>query len=334
MENKLKFEIVLVSIIWSLKQDLRLIRSVLTVLRLFLITRMSAIENDKKLIEVNDLENICKLRDLYLKDWPQHCVGYYCLDNFYKWKRLDGNIKNLKIYTMREESDHVEALYVVVDRYQVFLGSLNTTSCENLYRALEQLDWSIGLKVSSFRECHRQSVLNIVHNKGLQCEYDSLTLMYYMPHNVAKKLKISCPKGFYVKPLTSTTDAETIDKLWPNRHNGSLFLIKRLIDWNVNMGVYADGTDELVAWCLRLQGGFLGALQVKNEYKRQGLGSVVTRAIARSLGEQGEDVMALVNEDNKASRGMFEKIGFTVTDRCYWLRTLPTAENFTWPDGE
>lgn len=78
----------------------------------------------------------------------------------------------------------------------------------------------------------------------------------------------------------------------------------------------------------------MGALQVKNEYKRQGLGSVVTRAIARSLGVQGEDVMALVNEDNKASRGMFEKIGFTVTDRCYWLRTLPTAENFTWPDGE
>ncbi|XP_061397712.1 uncharacterized protein LOC133333410 [Musca vetustissima] len=295
---------------------------------------MSDTTNDKKLIEIHDVENIRKIRDLYLNDWPQHCVGYYCLDNFYKWKRSNDNIKNLKIYTVKEESENAEGVYVIVDRYQVFIGSLNTTSCENLYRALEQLDWSVGLKVSSFRECHRLSVLSVVKNKGLQCEYDSLTLMYYMPHHEAKNLQICCPEGYYVQRLSSAVDAEIINTLWPNRHQGSLFLIKRLIDWNVNMGVYVKGTDELVAWCLRLQGGFLGALQVKNEYKRLGLGSVVTRAIARSLGEQGEDVMALVNEDNKPSRGMFEKLGFTVTDRCYWLRTFPTMENFTWPDGE
>lgn len=54
-----------------------------------------------------------------------------------------------------------------------------------------------------------------------------------------------------MKPLTSATDAEIIDSLWPNRHQGSLFLIRRLIDWNTNMGVYVEGTDELVAWCLR-----------------------------------------------------------------------------------
>ncbi|XP_073821021.1 uncharacterized protein [Musca autumnalis] len=295
---------------------------------------MSDKGNNKKLIEIHNAEDIQKLRDHYLKDWPQHCVGYYCLNNFFKWKKLNSNIKNLKIYTLREDGDHVEALYVIVDRYQLFIGSLNSNNCENLSKALEQLDWSGGLKVSSFRECHRQPVVNVVRNRCLQCEYDSLTLMYYMAHHKAKELEICCPKGYYVKPLSSATDAEIIDSLWPNRHQGSLFLIKRLIDWNANMGVYVDGTNELVAWCLRLQGGFLGALQVKNDYKRLGLGSVVTRAISRSLGEQGEDVMALVNEDNQPSRGIFEKLGFTVTDRCYWLRTLPTVENFSWPDGE
>ena len=61
----------------------------------------------------------------------------------------------------------------------------------------------------------------------------------------------SCPKGFVFKPLCSKTDAEIIDSLWPNRHRGSLFFIKRLIDWNINMGIYDETNNELAAWCLR-----------------------------------------------------------------------------------
>lgn len=61
----------------------------------------------------------------------------------------------------------------------------------------------------------------------------------------------SCPPGFIARPLCSATDAEVIDDLWPNHHEGSLFLIKRLIDWNLNMGIYVEATNELAAWCLR-----------------------------------------------------------------------------------
>lgn len=54
-----------------------------------------------------------------------------------------------------------------------------------------------------------------------------------------------------MKPLTAKDDAPIVDNHWPNRHQGSLFLINRLIEWNVNMGVYVENTEELVAWCLR-----------------------------------------------------------------------------------
>lgn len=83
-----------------------------------------------------------------------------------------------------------------------------------------------------------------------------------------------------------------------------------------------------------LQGGFLGALQVKDSYKRMGLGSVAACAASRCIAEQGDDVVALVNPENTPSRGMFNKLGFTVTERCYWLRTFPTVANYSWPDGE
>ncbi|KAL9928868.1 uncharacterized protein ACN427_008247 [Glossina fuscipes fuscipes] len=294
-------------------------------------------KNNTELVEITDINKLKELRDSYRRNtlsWSQHCVGYYCLDNYIRWKEREPTIKHLKIYTLNE-CYRSEGLYIIVDRYQLFAGSLRQEEHnENLVKALQLLDWSGGLKVSSILECHRYSVLEVVNKKQLKLEYDSLTLMYFMTSEKAKNLVIGCPKGYYVKPLTAKDDALIVDNHWPNRHQGSLFLINRLIEWNVNMGVYVENTDELVAWCLRLQGGFLGALQVKDSHKRLGLGSVVTRAISLALAESGTDIMALVNEENRPSRGMFEKLGFSVIARCYWLRTFPIQSHYQWPSGE
>lgn len=84
----------------------------------------------------------------------------------------------------------------------------------------------------------------------------------------------------------------------------------------------------------RLQGGFLGALQVKENYKRLGLGTAVARAITRRIADEGDDVMALVNRENLPSRATFEKLNFKLTDNCYWLRTLPTVNPVQWHDDE
>lgn len=67
---------------------------------------------------------------------------------------------------------------------------------------------------------------------------------------------------------------------------------------------------------------------------RQGLGSLITRAISSKIAKQGHDVTALVNKNNTASCGMFERLGFKVIDTAYWLRTFPTKKGFSWPDGE
>lgn len=138
------------------------------------------------LFEITDCNELQKMRDLYRCDWPQHCVGYYCLDNFLKWKQKTKNLKNLKILTTKNET----GLYVIIDRYQLFVGSLNKENCENLTKVLMSLDWSKGYKVSSILECHRPAVLNIVESKKLNLEYDSLTLMYYMPSAEAKLLDV------------------------------------------------------------------------------------------------------------------------------------------------
>ncbi|XP_004530386.1 uncharacterized protein LOC101459787 [Ceratitis capitata] len=297
---------------------------------------------NSQLTAISEISELHQLRDLYRRDWPTHCVGYYCLCNFIDWlerrQQLSSvaDMKNLQIFTLDNDWNS-DGLFLVVDRYQLFINSLRSSvESERLAKAISLLNWTWpGFKVSSFRECHRPAVLSVVHEKQLRLEYDSLTVMYYKPCEEVLKLPINCPDGFLLRPLNAATDADLIDTLWPNHHQGSRFLIKRLIEWNANMGVYTKDSNELVAWCLRLQGGFLGALQVKENFKRRGLGSVVAAATARRIAEQGDDVMALVNEVNLASRGMFDKLGFKIVDKCYWLRTFPTSDvERMWPDGE
>lgn len=45
----------------------------------------------------------------------------------------------------------------------------------------------------------------------------------------------------------------------------------------------------------------------------------------------GHDLCACVNPDNIPSRKMFEKAGYKVVDKTYWLRTYPTSP-FEWTD--
>lgn len=72
----------------------------------------------------------------------------------------------------------------------MFLNSLNTDSIEKLSRALALLDWSHGLKVSSFLDRHRPAVLRVVDSKQLTNEYDSNTALYYMSRTEAAALDV------------------------------------------------------------------------------------------------------------------------------------------------
>ena len=184
--------------------------------------------------------------------------------------------------------------------------------------------------MSSLLSRHRAPVINVITAKGLEKEYDSETFLYYMPKAECDALQLSVPEGFELKAL-SADDASTANDVWPNRHQGSLFFLQRLAAWNPNAGLYECATGKLVAWCFRLQAGPLGALQVDEEYKRRGFGTVVAIAVAKQIANLGQDCFALVNAANVPSKKMFERIGFKHDGEAYWVRTLPTVAG-EWKD--
>ncbi|KAH8244565.1 hypothetical protein KR038_002427 [Drosophila bunnanda] len=283
-------------------------------------------------LEAIDLPVLQRFQELFKQNWPKYCQEYYCLDNFIEFLKKQPEIKHLQLYTLSTKQARDEGLFVIVDRFQLFAGSLNNTN-GLLEKALDLVDWSGGLKASSIPSRHIAALDKVVAAKQLRLVFRDPTDLFYMKAEEALQLRVEPAPGFVLRSL-SVEDAPLVNEEWPNHHLGSLYFIERQIRLCVSVGLYNVKTQELVAWCIRLQGGYLGALQVKESHKRRGFGSLVTREISYRLAAQGHDVMALVGPTNAPSAGMFRKLGFQVIDQCLWLRTEPTEGDFVWPEGE
>lgn len=75
-----------------------------------------------------------------------------------------------------------------------------------------------------------------------------------------------------------------------------------------------------MAWCLQYDNGLLALLQVDNQHKRKGYGSLIAKAFSKQIAESYSlDVGATVVHENLASRTMFEKIGFQIVGPHTWF---------------
>lgn len=92
------------------------------------------------------------------------------------------------------------------------------------------------------------------------------------------------------------------------------------------MGAY-DLNGELLGWCLRLQSGALGGLQVREKFKRRGVGSLIVIAMVKILVSMAMDSFAFVSSNDELSQTLFTKFGFRKTDDIYWLKTCPSLTN-------
>lgn len=112
----------------------------------------------------------------------------------------------------------------------------------------------------------------VIDDLRLQIEFDSENFIHFLPKHKAKYFIVDPPNGYKLQPLSTLDYAKTANDIWPYRHEGSLFYINRLIKLNPTIGLFTTDTNELIAWCFRFQSGFVGALQVKDLFLRQGFG--------------------------------------------------------------
>jgi GNAT superfamily N-acetyltransferase len=117
------------------------------------------------------------------------------------------------------------------------------------------------------------------------------------------------PENFYIDSLTEDHICQ-INSLWHHRFDGSDKFISYTIKNHKNAGLF-NYHKELVAWCLRYDNGSLGILQVAENHRRKGYGSLVTKFLSKKIAkEEKSAVISLIVPGNVKSEKMFEKLGF------------------------
>lgn len=72
------------------------------------------------------------------------------------------------------------------------------------------LDWSRGLKVSTFRDKHRPAVVDTVLAKNLSREFDSETLVFFMDKENAAEVEVRWDIAVYTIKRTGFQEPKAI----------------------------------------------------------------------------------------------------------------------------
>ncbi|KAH8260182.1 hypothetical protein KR026_004369 [Drosophila bipectinata] len=260
-------------------------------------------------VGIQQMEN---LKALYSQDFPKYCKEYLCLENFLELHRKDTRLKNVKVFCLPNLD---LGLFVILDRYQVFLGCKESDRSENLlYESLNQLNWFGGQQLASMPQRYVKAATKVIEAKQLHIEHNHITGLQFLAKESAQQWQVEPPPGYEMKSLT-LKDAETLNDHWKYKQPGSLLFIQRQISFNTSDGL-------------------LAVLQVKESHKRRGLGALIVKEFSRRVALQGQDVIAEVDKENDASASLFKKLGFKVIDQCHWLVTRAPNGDLQWPDGE
>lgn len=174
---------------------------------------MSKINDDaNRLVKLNRVDWPA-LRELYIRNWPEHIMGFFTVDNFIRWtEKKPSDVQNVCIYSLdgdwsdgtfictvsKNTRQTMQNNYVSYSIYlphtqhrnQLFINTLNP-SIDRLCKLVSLVDWSVKPLCCTILNKHRKAIdTNIAENR-LETFYDSFELnVYYMPSEKAANLEI------------------------------------------------------------------------------------------------------------------------------------------------
>ncbi|EDX05359.1 GD24133 [Drosophila simulans] len=237
------------------------------------------------------VQQLGDLKRVFTREWPKYCKEYYCLDTFLELYKKDDQLKDVQVYAL----PNLEfGIFVIVDHYQIFVGYLEAEQSESLLKeSLLKFKLYGGEQFASMPKRYFNVANDIIQAKNLKLDLDCVTLSLVLSKEEALLFQVEAPAGFSLKPV-DIQDAQVINDQWEWSEPDSFSLVHRQILYDTSVGLYTKENKELVAWCIRRQEALLG-----------------------------RDTITEVVPENKASLGLFTKLGFKINDQCHWLMTEP-----------
>jgi GNAT superfamily N-acetyltransferase len=149
-------------------------------------------------------------------------------------------------------------------------------------------------------------------NRYYRVEWKLLTNRYYLPEEVE------------ITPtdkLFSNLDQSHVSYVFINsayKDYTSEKYISERINKDVSAGVWVKGT--LAGWGLTHDDGSLGFLNVLSEFRGQGIGEAVSRALIQAKREQNKPVFVNVEPQNQQSINLLQKLGYVFDRPVSWLK--------------
>lgn len=126
----------------------------------------------------------------------------------------------------------------------------------------------------------------------------------------------SAPPGFIFRPL-NRNDTQLVNDTWPYRFNGSEQFIGNMIDFNGGVMLTTEN-GEPIAWGLENNYGGAGILYSKPNYRKNGIGELVARALVKHVATSHHAVTC-VNTIGNTSEKLISGLGFVPYDYITWL---------------
>jgi len=256
-----------------------------------------------------------ELRDKFVKNWPEHCIGYNIVDNYIKWKKRDPNYADCVFHSL--DGDWSDGTFAAVDMHQLFVYTLDA-SVFRLEKLLGSLSKDRSYMAYGVTNLHSRAVDHILNKFSLHfSNVCSACFVYWMPKETAAELTYDVPESLTLQPVKEA-DLEEVNALYALRGQNSLYLLKKLWKFNTHLGIY-DSEGRLLSWVFQNQLGFMHSLQTQEFARRKGFGTTLAKAFAKEMAKQGKDCFLAVTIHNSHAINLFEKVGFKKTGEIIHL---------------
>lgn len=212
---------------------------------------------------------------------------------FFENYQLDKYYKKDDSFILLGSSDYTWA-YLSVNSEEDLKELLRNLSFETLYFANVE-DWMLP---------------ELTRDKSI--EWRLITERYYFP----------CDKEI----LPPEIDCKTIEKGMSNYiYNNSLYkdftseeyIYDRLVK-DISAGYWGD--NKLVGWALTHDDGSLGFLNIKQEYRGQGIGENILRQLVLDRIRHQKHAFLNVESQNTKTKKLLSKIGFEFDRKISWIK--------------
>lgn len=205
------------------------------------------------------------------------------------------------------------------EEYTIFIMSLDE-SLNELRQALEQtriIKWNkLPMFVALHRRFHKM-MYEILEVKDVRVRIDNYCSTIWMDKRKASSYEFSVPDDVEMKQL-SVNDSKLINDAWPYRYPGSEKFIKSIITLNCGLGIYKDG--KLVSWILQVECFGLGLLQTLGDHQGKGYARLLTRAMAKKIGQEfDEDVILFASYGKPKTVDLYIRYGYKHISYTHWL---------------